>query len=45
MSWDISMSLFISVVFGDIVEIITSDDNSSLHLGGDDNSLEDLSSD
>ena len=39
------MSLFISVVFGDIVEIVTPDDDGPLHLGGDDDTLEDLSSD
>ena len=39
------MSLLISVVFGDIVEIVTSDHNGSLHLGGDDDTLEDLASD
>ena len=31
--WDVSMSLLISVVFGDIVEIVASDNNGPLHLG------------
>ena len=31
---DISVSLLISVVFGDVVEIISSDDDRSGHLGG-----------
>ena len=45
MDWDVSMSFLVSVVFGDIVEIITPDNNGPLHLSGDDNSLEDLSPD
>ena len=42
---DVFVSFFISVVFGDIVKVISSDDDGSLHFGADDNSLEDLSSD
>ena len=37
------MSFLISVVFGDVVQIVTSDNNGPLHLGGDDNALKDLS--
>ena len=45
MHWDVSMSLFITIVFWNIVKIVTSDNNGSLHLGGDDDTLEDLASD
>jgi len=31
-SRDVSVSFFVSVVFGDVVEIIPSDDNSPLHF-------------
>lgn len=44
MHWDVSVSFFVSVVFGNVVKIITSDHNGSLHLCADDNTLEDLSS-
>ena len=44
MGWDVSMSLFISIVFGDIVEIISSHNDCSLHFGGDDDTLQDLAS-
>lgn len=43
--WDISVSLLVSVVFGDVVEIVSSDDDGSLHFCGDHNTLEDLASD
>jgi hypothetical protein len=39
------VSFFISIVFGDIVEVISSDDDGSLHFGGDADTLEDSSSD
>ena len=42
---DISVSLLISVVFGHIVQVISSNHDGSLHLGGDHDSLKDLSSD
>ena len=42
---DIAMPLLVTVVFGNVVEIISSDHNCSLHLGGDDDPLEDLASD
>ena len=38
------MSLFISVVFWNVVEIISSDDNGSLHFGWNADTLEDFSS-
>ena len=43
--WDVSVSLFISVVFRNVVEVVSSDDDGPLHLGGDDNAFKDLSSD
>lgn len=39
------MPLLVSVVFGDIVEVVASHDDGALHFGGDDNSLEYFSSD
>ena len=39
------MSLLESVVFSDHMEVISSDDDGSVHLGRDDNTLNDLSSD
>ena len=44
-SRDIAMSLLVTVVFRDVVKVITSDNNSALHLGGNDDSLQDFSSD
>lgn len=43
--WNVSVSLFISIVFGDVVKVISSDDNGSLHFGWDADTLEDSSSD
>lgn len=45
MGRDIAMPLLVTVVFWNVVEIISSDDNGALHLGGDDDSLENLASD
>lgn len=42
MSGDVSVSLFVSVVFGDVVEVISSDNDGSVHFGGEDDALEDL---
>ena len=44
MDRDVSMSLLVSVVFGNIMQVISSDDNGPLHFCGDTDSLEDLSS-
>jgi len=43
--WDISVSLLISVVFRNIVEIVPSDDDGSLHFSGDHDTLEKLAAD
>ena len=45
MYWDVSVSLLVSVVLRNVVQVISSDDDGSLHFGGDDNTLENLSSD
>ena len=39
------MSFFISIVFRDIVKIVSSDDNGSLHFGGDADAFQDSASD
>ena len=45
MNWDVSVLLLVSVVLVDIMEIISSHNNGSLHLGGDNKSFEDSASD
>ena len=45
MGGDVSVSFLISVVFGDVVKIISSDNYGSLHFGWDDDALEDLTPD
>jgi hypothetical protein len=42
---DVSVSFFVSVVLGDVVKIISSDDDGSLHFGGDANAFQDSASD
>lgn len=42
---DITMSFFISVVFGNIVQIVSTHNNGSLHLCADYNTLENPASD
>jgi hypothetical protein len=45
MGWYVSVSFFVSVVFGDIVKIIFADNDGALHFGGDNDSLKDFASD
>jgi len=45
MSGDVSVALFESVVLGQVVEIVTTNNNSSLHLVGDDNTTENTTAD
>lgn len=45
MDWNVSVPLFVSVVLWNVVKIISSDDNGSLHLGWDADTLKDSSSD
>ena len=42
MSGDVSVPLLVPVVFGDVVEVISPDDDGPAHFGGEDNALEDL---
>ena len=42
MGWDVSVPLFVPVVFRDVVKVISSDDDGPVHFVGDDDSLEDL---
>ena len=44
-NWYVSVSLFVSVVLGHVVEVISSDDDGSLHLSWDADTLENSSSD
>jgi len=44
MSGEVVMSLLESVVLLDVMEVISSEDDGSVHLGGQDDSLEDSSS-
>lgn len=39
------MSLLVSVVLGNVVKIVSSENNGSVHLGGDDSTSEDSTSD
>ena len=39
------MSFFVSIVFRNVMKVISSDDNGSLHFGRDADTLEDSSSD
>ena len=45
MDGDVSVPLLVSVVFGDVVEVVAPDHDGPLHLGGDADALEDLASD
>ena len=44
-NWDVSVSLLVSVVLGNVVKIISSDNDGSLHLCWNANTLQDSSSD
>ena len=35
MDWDVGVSLLVSVVLSDVVHVVSSDDDGSGHLGGD----------
>lgn len=39
------MSLLVTVVLGDVVEVFTADDESTVHLGGDDGAGQDTTTD
>ena len=42
---DVAVTFFVTVVLGDVVEVVAADDDGALHLGGDDDALEDLAAD
>lgn len=45
MGRDVSVTLLITRVLGDVVKIFTTDDDSALHLGGDNNTGQDTATD
>ena len=45
MGWDVSVAFLVSVVLGDVVQVVATHDDGALHLGGDDDALEDLAAD
>lgn len=42
---NVLVSLFVSVVLGDVVQVVSSDDDGSVHLGGNNSTGQDLTSD
>jgi hypothetical protein len=42
---DVAVALLVPVVLGHIVQVIPADDDGPLHLGGDDDALEDFATD
>lgn len=44
-NWDVLVSLFVSVVLWNVVQVVSSDDNGTVHLGGDNNTSQDLTTD
>ena len=44
MGGDVPVALLVSVVLGNVVKVIPSNNNSALHLGGNDNPLKNLAS-
>lgn len=44
-SRQVLVSLLVSVVFGNVVQVFSSDDNGSVHLGGDNSTGQNLTSD
>ena len=44
-NWDVLVSLFVSVVLWNVVQVSSSDDNSTVHLGGDNGTGQDLTTD
>lgn len=43
--WDVLVSLFVSVVLWNVMQVSPSDDNGTVHLGGDDGTGQDLTTD
>jgi hypothetical protein len=42
---DVAVAFFVTVVLGHVVQVVAPDDDGALHLGGDDDALEDLAAD
>lgn len=42
---DVLVALLVTVVLGDVVEVVTADDECAVHLGGDDSAGEDTATD
>ena len=45
MSSNVLVTLFVTVVLGNVVEVFTSDDNGTVHLGRDNTSSKDTATD
>lgn len=43
--WDVLVSLLVSVVLWNVVQVVSSDDDGTVHLGGDNNTGQDLTTD
>lgn len=43
--WDVLVSLLVSVVFWNVVQVVSSDDDGTVHLGGDNGTGQDLTTD
>jgi len=44
-NWNVLVSLFVSVVLWNVMQVSPSDDNGTVHLGGDDGTGQDLTTD
>jgi hypothetical protein len=42
---DVLVALLVTVVLGDVMEVVTTDDKGAVHLGGDDGAGEDTATD
>ena len=45
MGGDVLVALLVTVVLGDVVEVVTADDQGAVHLGGHDSSGQDTATD
>lgn len=44
-NWNVLVSLFVSVVLWNVVQVVSSDDNGTVHLGGDNDTSQNLTTD
>ena len=44
-NWDVLVSLFVSVVLWNVMQVSSSDDDGTVHLGGDNGTSQDLTTD